>query len=78
VTAQNGAESILNSKGEEIPTKNIKRKYEANRKVNNMFEKFMKRFFDYEITGSYLDYVGNNTWRKKYKKKWHMKRKKRR
>ena len=43
-----------------------------------MFEKFIKRFFDYEITGSYLDYVGNNTYRVKYNKKWHLKRKKRR
>lgn len=43
-----------------------------------MFEKIKKRFFDYEITGSYLEYVGNNTWCVKYKKKWHLKRKKRR
>lgn len=42
-----------------------------------MFEKIKKRFFDYEIIGSYLDYTGDNTFRVKYKKKWHLKRKKR-
>lgn len=35
----------------------------------------MKRFFDYEITGSYYDYVGGNKYRVRYKKKWHLKRK---
>ncbi len=39
-----------------------------------MIEKILKRFFDYEIVGEYLEYVGNNRYIKRYIKKYHLKR----
>ncbi len=39
-----------------------------------MFEKIIKAFFDYEITGEYLERIDNNRYRKKYIKKWYLKK----
>lgn len=37
-----------------------------------------KKFFDYEITGEYLEKIGANRYQVKYIKKYHLKRKKKR
>ncbi len=39
-----------------------------------MIEKVLKKLFDYEIVGEYLEYVGNNRYIKRYIKKYHLKR----
>lgn len=39
-----------------------------------MIEKLLKKFFDYKIVGEYLECVGVNRYRKKYIKKYYLKR----
>ena len=41
-----------------------------------MLEKIVKKFFDYEITGEYLEHIGGNRYRTKYIKKWYLKKQK--
>lgn len=38
-----------------------------------MFEKLIKKFFDYDITGEYYDTAGNGVYRKKYNKRYYLK-----
>ena len=44
----------------------------------NMLKKLIQlrnRFFDYDIVGEYYDTIGDGRYRKKYIKRWHLRKK---
>lgn len=58
------------SEGKQTNTGQIRK---ANKMIKKLFKKLIKRFFDYEIVGEYLDKVGENRYKVKYIKKYHLK-----
>lgn len=41
--------------------------------MKKVWEQIVKRFFDYEIVGEYLDKIGENRYQVKHIKKYHLK-----
>ena len=42
----------------------------------NFIKNFIKKYFDYDIVGEYLEPVGNGRYKKRYIQEWHLRRKK--
>ena len=42
--------------------------------MKQKIKRFILKYFDYDITGEYLDHNGTGYYKKKYKKKWRLKK----